>query len=147
MSGDAIEKSVLLRCGRERAFALFTEEAGAWWPPERRHTGDPASRIAMSEGGRFYEEAGDGRVVELGRVRAWEPPDRLLLDFYPGTDAEHPTEVEVRFTDEGGDTRVQVFHRPTAASEALWTSRAPRYVASWALVLDALARAAGARTT
>ena len=140
--GGHIEKSVLLPCGRARAFALFTEEAGAWWPPDRRHTGDPTSRIAMLESGRFYEEARDGHVVELGRVRVWEPPDRLVLDFYPGTDAEHPTEVEVRFVDEGSSTRVCITHRPTAASAALWSTRAPRYVASWTLVLAALAQAA-----
>jgi uncharacterized protein YndB with AHSA1/START domain len=141
---DRIEKTVVLRCDRARAFALFTEETGAWWPPERRHTGDPASRIAMLASGRFYEEGAGGRVVELGRVRVWEPPARLVLDWYPGTDAEHPTEVEVRFEPEGDATRVVVIHRPTAASADLFGTRAPRYDASWDLVLAALARAATA---
>jgi hypothetical protein len=27
-----ILKSVVLRCGAERAFELFTEHAGEWWP-------------------------------------------------------------------------------------------------------------------
>ena len=76
-------------------------------------------------------------------MRAWEPPSRLLLDFYPGTDAEHPTEVEVAFRAEGDGTRVTVTHRATTASEALFPSRAPRYAASWDVVLPALARAAG----
>lgn len=134
-----IEKSVWLPCAAARAFELFTAGVSAWWPPERRHTGDASSEMFLMETGRFFERAGDGREVELGRVRAWEPPGRLLLDFYPGTDAEHPTEVEVDFRAEGDGTRVTVTHRATAASESLFAARAPRYVASWDLVLPALA--------
>jgi hypothetical protein len=136
-----IEKSVVLTCGLERAFALFTEEISAWWPPDRRHTSDPSSRITLSAAGRFVERAADGREVELGKVRTWEAPRRLVLDFYPGTDAAHPTEVEIRFEPEGAGTRVLVTHRPTAVSESLWGTRAPRYEASWDQVLAALSRA------
>ena len=71
----------------------------------------------------------------------WDPPQRLVLDFYPGTDAEHPTRVEVRFTADGGATEVMILHSATAASEALFTAQAPRYEASWSLVLAALRRA------
>ncbi len=138
-----IEKSVVLPCSIERAFALFTEEISAWWPPDRRHTGDPESTMQLLASGRFYERARDGREVELGRVRAWEPPARLVLDFYPGTDADHPTEVEVRFAGEGApsSTRVTILHRPTPASEALFHGSAPRYHASWDRVLAALVSA------
>jgi uncharacterized protein YndB with AHSA1/START domain len=136
-----VEKTVLLTCTVERAFSLFTDRASQWWPPERRHTGDPESTISILAAGRFFERARDGREVELGRVRVFEPPSRLVLDFYPGTDAEHPTEVEVLFAAEGGGavTRVTVLHRATAASESLFESRAPRYVASWDLLLGSLA--------
>ena len=136
-----VEKTVVLSCSVERAFALFTEHASEWWPPERRHAGDPESTIAILAAGRFFELARDGREVELGRVRVFEPPSRLVLDFYPGTDPEHPTEVEVLFApeDSGARTRVTVLHRSTAASESLFESRAPRYVASWDLLLGSLA--------
>jgi uncharacterized protein YndB with AHSA1/START domain len=139
-----IEKTVLLPVDVERAFALFTEEISVWWPPERRHTSDPSSAMFLLASGRFFERASDGREVELGRVRAFEPPKRLLLDWYPGTDAAHPTEVEVLFVAEGGpeSTRVTVHHRPTPASEALYPTRAPRYAGSWDLVLAALAKRA-----
>ncbi len=145
-----VEKSILLACAPADAFRCFTEQASAWWPPERRHTGDTESEIFLREEGRFYERARDGREVELGRVRAWEPPARLLLDFFPGTDAEHPTEVEVLFAAEPGSertTRVTVLHRATAASEALFSSRASRFVASWDLLLPALARTAARLVT
>jgi hypothetical protein len=136
-----IEKSILLPCSTERAFAIFTEEISIWWPPERRHTSDPSSAMFLLPTGRFYERANDGREVELGRVRAWEPPSRLLLDFYPGTDADHPTEVEVLFAAESGAsaTRITVLHRATPESQAIFESRAPRFVSSWDLVLPSLA--------
>jgi uncharacterized protein YndB with AHSA1/START domain len=140
---SVVEKSVWLPCAPAAAFVLFTEEISAWWPPERRHTQDPHSQLRMSPGGRFWESDRQGREVDLGRVLAWEPPGRLLLAWFPGTDAEHPTEVEVRFFAEEGGTRVAVCHRPTTSSAGLFGARAPRYATSWDLVLGALAGAAG----
>jgi hypothetical protein len=134
-----ITKTAVLPCGIERAFELFTAHASEWWPPERRHTRDPASEIKMVASGRFWERDSQGHEVELGRVRVWQPPDRVVLDWYPGTDADHPTEVVVSFAREGATTRITVEHRPLPASADLWSGRAPRYVASWNLVLDALA--------
>ena len=136
-----IEKSVLLACDITRAFALFTQRMTDWWPPERRHTGDAASAMLLEPTGRFCERASDGREIELGRVKVWEEPRRLVLDWYPGTDAEHPTEVEVQFEPEGNGTRVLVHHRAKPISAALFPLRAPRYEASWDRVLAALTRA------
>jgi len=99
-----ITKSVLLTCQPERAFELFTRRISEWWPPQRRHTADPASVIVMSEAGRFYERDSDGNEVELGAVLAWEAPKRLVLDWYPGTDRAHPTRVEVSFSPAGAAT-------------------------------------------
>lgn len=135
-----ITRSVLLPRRPADAFALFTERASEWWPPERRHTQDPKSTIVLAATGRFSERSGD-REVQLGRVRVWDPPRRLILDWYPGTDAEHPTEVEITFASEGDGTRVTVQHRPLPVSAPLFEDRAPRYAASWDLVLAALVRA------
>ena len=138
-----ITKSVVLACGVARAFELFTAHAGEWWPKQRRHTPDAQSEIRMLASGRFWERARDGTEVELGRVRHWEAPHRLVLDFYPGTDAQHPTEVVVTFAAQGEVTLVTVEHRPTEASEALWRTRASRFIASWELLLPALQDMAG----
>ena len=137
-----IEKTVILRCSPERAFALFTERAGEWWPTERRHTKDPKSAIKIEKTGRFYERSTDGTEAELGIVRAFEPMKRLLLDWYPGTGAAHPTHVEVRFEPEGAATRVTIQHGPGPASEELYKQRAPAYEVSWARVFAELERAA-----
>jgi uncharacterized protein YndB with AHSA1/START domain len=137
-----IERSVVLACAPERAFALFTERASDWWPELLRHTGDARSQIGLLASGRFWERASDGREVELGRVTAWEPPSRLELDFYPGTGPEAPTAVVVRFAPQGDGTLVAVEHRPKAGSGALWAAGAPRFEHSWELVLAALEQVA-----
>ncbi|HEX7440617.1 MAG TPA: SRPBCC domain-containing protein, partial [Caldimonas sp.] len=110
-----IVKSVVLACHPERAFALFHEHAGLWWPAERRHTQDAASEIRIEASGRFFERASDGTEAELGVVRQFEPARRLVLDWYPGTGSANPTQVEIRFEAFGAGTRVTVRHGPGAA--------------------------------
>ena len=137
-----IVKSVMLPLPPPAAFELFTRKIGEWWPLDRRHTQDPASEIFLLQSGRFYERARDGHEVELGYVRSWELPRRILFDFFIATGPEKPTEVEITFAADEGGTRVTVIHRPKPSSEALWTERAPRYARSWDLVLEALCRSA-----
>ncbi len=137
-----IVKSVMLPLPPPAAFELFTRKIGEWWPPDRRHTQDPTSEIFLLQSGRFYERAQDGQEVELGHVRSWERPSRILFDFFIATGPEKPTEVEITFAADEGGTRVTVTHRPKPSSEALWTERAPRYTRSWDVVLAALSQAA-----
>lgn len=135
-------KSVMLPLAPPAAFELFTQKIGEWWPPDRRHTKDPASEIFLLQSGRFYERARDGHEVELGCVRSWELPNRILLDFFIATGPERPTEVEITFAAEESGTRVTVTHRPKPESENLWAEWAPGYERSWDAVLAALSRAA-----
>jgi hypothetical protein len=136
-----IVKSVFLPLSLDAAFQLVTQKIGQWWPPDRRHTQDPESEIFLLATGRFYERARDGREVDLGRVRAWKSPERILLDFYVATSREQPTEVEIAFAATAGGTQLTVRHRPKPVSEALWLERARRYELSWDVVLAALSRA------
>jgi uncharacterized protein YndB with AHSA1/START domain len=135
-----IEKSVFLPRLPEEAFALFAERISEWWPESHRPSKDGLSQLRILPSGRFRERSRVGREFDLGLVRDWDPPSLIVLDFYLGTDQEHPTEVTVRFTPEGKGTRVTVEHRPTVASQDLWDLRAPRYQASWDAVLAALTK-------
>jgi uncharacterized protein YndB with AHSA1/START domain len=137
-----IEKTLLLRCRPARAFELLTEEAGAWWPPDRRHTKDPNSVIKIERGGRFYERSSDGTEVELGVVREFSPPHRLVLDWYPGTGPNEPTHVEIVLWAEGAGTRVQLTHKAGPRSAESYVKKAAAYERSWNLVFEAWAAAA-----
>ncbi len=133
-----IKKSAFPECDPAHAFRLFTECASDWWPKALRHTDDPRSEILMLASGRFWERATDGHEVELGRVTTWAPPQKLILDFYPGTDADHPTEVVVRFAAENGGTRALVEHNPKPESADLWATGAPGFESAWDLLLAEL---------
>ncbi len=134
-----IVKSVVLPCDPRRAFGLFTEHAGLWWPTGRRHTKDAQSTIRIEAAGRFFERSSDGTEVELGVVHDFEPASRLLLDWYPGTGPENPTQVEITFEAVDTGTRVTVRHSAGSASSVAFRRNAPAYDRSWDLVMAALA--------
>ncbi|MEZ5356186.1 MAG: SRPBCC domain-containing protein [Bryobacteraceae bacterium] len=134
-----IEKSVILHCDPERAFALFTASISDWWPKTHRLSKDPESVLTMESTGRFWERATDGREVELGRVLLWEPPARIVMDFYLGTNPNQPTEVEILFSPSGTSTLVTVHHRSKPGSEDLWMLRAPAFDRNWSVVLGEFA--------
>jgi uncharacterized protein YndB with AHSA1/START domain len=134
-----IQKSILLHCEPDGAFELFTRRISEWWPETHRLTKDPESELFLEPTGRFWERACDGREMELGKVLVWEAPNRLALDFYMGTNAAQPTQVEVTFTAEDGGTRVTVKHGPRPESADLWKQRAQVFEKSWEAVLAALA--------
>ena len=105
-----------VKASPERAFAAFVGEIDMWWRPNSLFRFTPRSPGTLSfeagEGGRLIETLASGKVFEIGQIRAWEPPHRLVVGwrqatFAPGQD----TEVEVRFEAvEGGETRVSVEH-------------------------------------
>jgi hypothetical protein len=131
-------KSVLLPLTPAEAFKLFTEAISAWWPADRRHTGDEASTLFLQADGRFFERARNGDEIDLGRVVEWQPRERIVLDFYLATGPAHPTQVDIAFVPEGDGTRVTVTHGPKPESLDLWDDRAPRYARSWEVVLAAM---------
>jgi uncharacterized protein YndB with AHSA1/START domain len=105
-----------VRASPERAFDVFTREVGLWWRPSPLFAFTPRDPGVLAfepgEGGRLIQTLPGGRVFEIGQVRAWTPPSRLVFGwreatFAPGQD----TEVEVRFEAVGAETRVTVEHR------------------------------------
>lgn len=100
----------------ERAFAVFTEEIGAWWRPNGLFQTTPRDPGRLSfepgEGGRLIETLASGKVFEIGRVLAWEPPRRLVFLWRQASfPPDLATEVEVSFEPVGDETRVSVEHR------------------------------------
>lgn len=105
-----------VRATPERAFAAFTDEIGDWWRPSPlfQTTPRPPGRLAFEpgEGGRLTETLAGGKVFEIGRVLAWEPPSRVVFSWRQATfPIDLHTEVEVRFEAVGEETRVSIEHR------------------------------------
>ena len=113
-------RTITVAASRERAFKVFTEQFGTWWPREYSiGEADMADFVIEPKvGGRWYEVGVDGAECDTGRVVAYEPPDRIVFTWQlDGTwrydpDPEHASEVEVRFIAEGPtSTRVELEHR------------------------------------
>ena len=104
-----------VRATPERAFAAFVEEIGAWWRPSMLFQTTPRpGRLSFEpgEGGRLIETREGGKVFEIGRIRVWEPPNRLVFAWRQANfPPELHTEVEVGFEAVGEETRVSVEHR------------------------------------
>jgi uncharacterized protein YndB with AHSA1/START domain len=100
----------------QRAFAAFVEEIGAWWRPNMLFQTTPQApgRLAFEPGedGRLIETLANGTIFEVGRIRAWEPPGRLVFAWRQASfPPDLHTEVEVRFEPVGEETRVSIEHR------------------------------------
>jgi len=137
---DPIRRSILVRATPERAFAVFTEQIDAWWPPSHRKGGASTTFVLEPrEGGRFFQRTAEGDELALGEVVRFEPPEHLVYTWHPGSDVG-PTTVEIRFTAEPEGTRVDVVHSEGDSGLAeRWTDRAAIFERSWPVVLDAFA--------
>jgi uncharacterized protein YndB with AHSA1/START domain len=105
-----------VKASPKRAFEAFTAEIGQWWRPNQLFQTTPREpgllAFEAGEGGRLTETLKNGKVFEIGKIRAWEPPELLIFSY---RQANFPpdlhTEVEVRFEAVGDETRVSVEHR------------------------------------
>jgi uncharacterized protein YndB with AHSA1/START domain len=116
---EPVRASITVSAPIEKAWLVYTERYGSWYPKEHYLGDAPAETVVIEPyaGGRWFERQADGSEPEWGRVLAVEPPRRLLLswavggDWKPDPDPAHHSEIEVRFTAVAGGTRVDLEHR------------------------------------
>lgn len=97
------------------AFEKFTREIGEWWRPNALFpfTVGKSGRLRMEPrvGGLLVEAYDDGTELEIGRIKVWEPPTRLVVGWRHASFAQdQDTELHVRFDALGAETRVTVEH-------------------------------------
>jgi uncharacterized protein YndB with AHSA1/START domain len=116
----SVHASTVVDAPIDRAFSVFTEGIGSWFPPEYNLLQvEIAERVfEPQEGGRIYDRGTDGSECHWARVLAYEPPSRVVFswDISPQwqieTDPDKTSEVEVRFVEESSSrTRVELEHR------------------------------------
>jgi len=115
MIGSKVYVALRVPTNPQRAFEAFVEEIGQWWRPNILFQTTPRPGVLSFEPGpqgRLIETRAGGKVFEIGRIQAWEPPVRLAFSW---RQANFPpdlhTEVEVRFEAVGQETRVSIEHR------------------------------------
>jgi uncharacterized protein YndB with AHSA1/START domain len=122
--GEAvIRKSVRVNVPIDRAFSVFVEQMETWWPATH-HIGETAFEAIFVEprvGGRWYERNAEGKQCDWGTVLKWDPPHRVTLSWHVGPGHDSPdwkfdpdmakaSEVEIRFTEDGTGTLVELEH-------------------------------------
>jgi hypothetical protein len=144
LRGDKARVTVHVAVDPAVAFEVFTEETDLWWRrgPRYRMAGKSPGALQFEPGlgGRLFErvDAPSGpRIVEIGKVKVWEPPARLVfewrnINFAP----DEKTEVEVLFERTPGGTRVTVEHRG-------WTAIRPDHPARHGMEVAAFLRSLG----
>lgn len=94
--------AIRVRAAAPRAFAAFTEQIAQWWKPNglfRFSDGrDGTLTFEGGPGGRLVETYADGTEFEVGRIRVWDPPNRLVMSWREASfEADQETELHVRF--------------------------------------------------
>jgi uncharacterized protein YndB with AHSA1/START domain len=119
VSADQSRVTVAVGVPPTQAFEIFTAEIEHWWRrgPKFRQAGFRRGLIHLEPrvGGRLFEQFdvdGASQVLEVGRVRIWDPPVRLAFSWRNANFAPAElTDVEVEFAATAGGTRVTVTHR------------------------------------
>ena len=118
-AGDRARVSVLVKVEPAAAFRIFTEEIDLWWRRGLKYRVAGKRRgvihIEPGIGGRLFESfetaRGTTKVVETGRVTAWEPPSRVAFEWRAVNFAPAEcTQVDVRFEPSPSGTLVTVTH-------------------------------------
>ncbi len=142
---EPIRASVTVRVDANAAFELFTEHLETWWPlptHSRAATDFEGQAVKVERiefqgrvGGLILEHLSNGDVLPWGEVTEWEPPARLLIAWKPNSTPHPPTELEVRFTPEGGGTLVELEHRGWERLGEMALEARAEYGTGWTRVL------------
>jgi uncharacterized protein YndB with AHSA1/START domain len=120
MTDTSVQTTIEVEAPIERAFAVFTEGIGTWWPPEHHILEAELAEMVFETrvGGNVYDRAVDGSECRWARVLAYDPPHRVTFSWDINaswqieTDPERTSEVDVRFTERGPErTYVELEHR------------------------------------
>jgi hypothetical protein len=135
---EPVRKQLKVGLPVERAFRLFTEEIGKWWPLSTHSVGEEQAESCFFEGwvgGRIVEILKDGSQSEWGKVLIWEPFRKVSFQWYPGRAPDTAQEVTVTFSETPGGALVELVHAgwETLGEDAL--ARRDGYVTGWDYVL------------
>ena len=119
-AGTSVQSAIVVDAPIERAFSLFTDGIGSWWPRGHHILQAEVAEMVFEPrpGGHVYDRGVDGSECHWGRVLAYEPPTRVVfswdisLQWQLESDVRRTSEVEVSFLAEGPNmTRVELEHR------------------------------------
>jgi uncharacterized protein YndB with AHSA1/START domain len=135
VSVEPVRRTVTVRRSPEDAFGLFTDGISSWWPfPSHSIGGDDAvAAVFDAANGRLFERRADGTEHDWADILEWDPPRRFVLSWHPNP--ERRTEVEVRFVEVEGGTRLELEHRGWDRLGDVAQAARANYASGWTLIL------------
>ena len=142
---DPIIKTIDVPCGQEKAFAVFVNEMGSWWPLDKRsmslmHSdGKPAKSLSIEakQGGKIVEIGHDDTEYLWGTIRSYDPNDSVSMDFHMGLPPENASLVEVRFTALDNErTRVELTQSNFEAFGDMAEMMRGGYGSGWVIIFE-----------
>lgn len=102
----------------DRAFAVFVEQIGSWWPHTYQIGAGQLADVLVEpkQGGRWYERAQDGTECDWGEVLEWDPPHHVALSWaitpsWQSAPPDQASRIDIRFTSTGpGSTEMVLIH-------------------------------------
>ena len=148
---DPLVKTIEVPCSQEKAFRVFVNEMGNWWPLDKRsmskmHSGKPSKslRIDPKQSGKIVEIGADDTEYLWGTVMSYEPHDLVSMDFHMGLPAgKSASIVEIRFTALSNErTRVILTHSNWEAYGELAEMMRGGYGSGWVIIFEQAYKAA-----
>ena len=141
----------------DRAFAVFVDEFGTWWPPKLTFAGDDLSEILIEPkmNGRAIERDKAGGETVWGTVLSVFRPEHLVLAWQIAPDRSvvaneaGASRVDVRFVEhQPGSTEVVLVHRDFPRHGDGWEKYRQQMGAKdgWPMLIDRYARQAAGKT-
>ena len=141
---DPIIKTIEVPCGQEKAFAVFVNEMGSWWPLDKRSmslkdTGKPAKSLSVEAklGGKIVEVGHDDTEYLWGTIRSYDPHDSISMNFHMGLPPENASLVEVKFAAlEKERTRVELTQSNWEAFGDMAEMMRDGYGSGWVIIFE-----------
>ena len=135
---EPVRKQLNVSLPVEKAFQLFTDGIGTWWPLITHSVGEEQAETCFFEGwvgGRIVEVLKDGSQSEWGRVISWTPFHTVSFYWYPGRAPDTAQEVTVTFSEIPAGTLVELVHSGWETLGAVAQARRDGYDTGWDFVL------------
>jgi Activator of Hsp90 ATPase homolog 1-like protein len=141
---DPIISTIEVPCTQEKAFGVFVNDMGSWWPLDKRsmsmrNSGKPAKSLRLEPklGGKIVETGHDDSEHLWGTITSYDPHELVRMDFHMGLPPETASLVEVRFTAlEHDRTRVELTQSNWEAFGDLAEQMRGGYGSSWLIIFE-----------
>lgn len=147
---DPIIKEVQVAADPRRAFKVFTQDIGKWWPLDSHsvsaNSGKTPRHLTMGAaiGEPITETTHDGGTSVWGTITDWKDGEILGFTWHPGKPETEQTMVCVRFEATEDGTLVRLTHSGWDALGTDASALRKNYESGWDMVLGS--RFAGAVT-